>query len=70
MSTFAVPRRPNFSAGIIHMTKPVKVTEFGLASGGPCAVHGFQSLDASFRSDDAHPGFAPQPQTCTLEAVL
>ena len=25
---------------------------------------------ASFRSDDAHPGFALQPRTCTLEAVL
>ena len=24
----------------------------------------------SFRCDDAHPGFAPQPQTCRLDAVL
>ena len=40
------------------------------ASGGPCVVHGASRLSCRSGLMMRNPGFAPQPQTCTLEAVL
>jgi len=40
------------------------------AKGKDAQLTEFPNVSMSFRSDHAHPGFAPQLQTCTLEAVL